>query len=258
MRRTLRHSAFLASIFSLTFAAGLWAANSLPAGTVLPVRLNATLSSAKSTPGQTITASIMQNVPLPDGSIIRAGARVIGHVVGVAPASNRGPASITVQFDTLETRGQKVPITTNLRAIASFVAVEQAQIPLMGPDRGTPEDAYTTDQIGGETVYRGGGHVEGPRGRVGEPVEGGVLSSLNANPDGGCRGAINSNDSPQALWVFSSDACGGYSLPNLTIRHAGRSNPAGQITLESKRGNVEVKSGAGMLLRVNASYVSGA
>lgn len=255
---TFRHSAFFASIFFLTFAAGLSAANSLPAGTVLPVRLNATLSSAKSAPGQTITARIMQNVPLPDGSTIRAGAKVIGHVVGVAPASNRGLASITVQFDTLETRGQKVPITTGLRAIASFVAVEQAQIPDTGPDRGTSEDAFTTDQIGGETVYRGGGHVEGAGGIVGEPVDGGVLSRLDANPDGGCRGAINSNDSPQALWVFSSDACGAYSLPNLTIRHAGRSNPAGQITLESKRGNVEVKSGAGMLLRVNASYVSGA
>ncbi len=258
MRCTFGHSAFFASIFFLTFAPGLWAANSLPAGTVLPVRLNATLSSAKSTPGKTITARLMQNVPLSDGLTIHAGAKVIGHVVGVAPASNRGPASITMQFDALETRGHKIPITTNLRAIASFVAVEQAQIPLMGPDRGTPEDAFTTDQIGGETVYRGGGPVEGATGKVGEPVNGGVLSRLNANPDRGCRGAINSNDSPQPLWVFSSDACGAYSLPNLTIRHAGRSNTAGQITLESKKGNVEVRSGAGILLRVDASYVSGA
>jgi len=258
MRCPFRHSAFFASIFFLTFAAGIWAANSLPAGTVLPVRLNVTLSSAKSTPGQIITARVMQNVPLPDAQTIHAGAKVIGHVVAVTPASNRGPASITVQFDTLETRGHKIPITTNLRAIASFVAVEQAQIPDTGSDRGTPEDAYTTDQIGGETVYRGGGNVEGASGRVGKPVDGGVLSRLNANPDGGCRGAINSNDSPQALWVFSSDACGAYSLPNLTIAHAGRSNPVGQITLESKKGNVEVRSGAGMLLRVNASYVSGA
>jgi len=197
MKSSARNAAFLASIF-LTFATALSAAQSIPAGTVLPVRLNSTLSSANSHAGQIITARVMQDVPLPDGSKIHAGAKVIGHVVNATSASNGG-ASIAVRFDTLATAHGKIPITTNLRAVASFVAVDQAQIPIQGADRGTPEDAWITEQIGGDTVYRGGGPVDSFNGKVGIPVAGGVLSHLTANPDRGCRGAINANDSPQAL-----------------------------------------------------------
>ena len=178
----MTQSTFFASIVFLAFATTVPAARSIPAGTILPVRLNSTVSSANSHPGQVITARVMQNVPQPGGFTIHAAAKVIGHVVSVRAAF---PASISLEFDTLEMRGEKIPITTNLRAIASFVAVEQAQIPDAGPDRGTPDYAWTTTQIGGETVYRGGGHVEGINGTVGEPVNGGVLSHLYAKSRGG-------------------------------------------------------------------------
>lgn len=257
MSPTLKYPVFFASIVFLVLAAGLRADNSIPAGTILPVGMNSTLSSAKCKPGQIITARVMQDVPLLGGSMIHAGAKVIGHVASVTPASNGAPASISFRFDTLQTPKGKIPITTNLRAIASFIEVEQAQIPTTGPDRGTPEDAWTTVQIGGDTVYRGGGPVEGFGGKVGEPVYGGVLSRLSSNPDRGCRGEIEANNAPQALWVFSSDACGPYGLPNLKIRHAGRTNPVGEIVLESTKGQLNVHAGAGMLLRVDASSVSG-
>lgn len=257
MSPALKHSVFFASIVFLALAAGLRAENSIPAGTILPVSLNSTLSSAKCKAGQIITARIMQDVPLPGGSTIHAGAKVVGHVVSVTPASASSAASISVRFDTLKTSHGNIPVTTNLRAIASFVEVEQAQIPTTGPDRGTPASAWTTVQIGGDAVYRGGGPVEGFQGKVGEPVYDGVLSRLSANPDRGCRGEIEANSAPQALWVFSSDACGAYGLPNLTIRHAGRTNPAGEIVLESTKGQVNVHAGAGMLLRVNTASVSG-
>jgi hypothetical protein len=247
---------YAAVLIFFGLATGLPAATSLPAGSVLPVRLNSTLSSANTYAGRTITARLMQDVPLPDGSAIHAGARVIGHVVSVKPVSGNSPARVSLQFDTLETHRQKIPIAGDLRAIASFVAVDQAQIPNAGPDRGTPEYAWTTTQVGGETVYRGGGKVEGAHGPVGRPIDGGVLSQVNANPEGGCRGAINANEAPQAFWVFSSDACGVYDLPNLTIRHSGRSSPVGQITLEAVKGEIDVRAGAGMLLRLNAPGTS--
>ena len=113
-------------------------------------------------------------------------------------------------------------------------------------------------QIGGEAVYRGGGPVRGEFGNVGRPVAGGVLARLNANPDRGCRAALDSGDAPQALWVFSSDACGAYGLPHLKIAHAGRTDPVGEITFESTKGQVNVHAGAGLLLRADSSGASGA
>jgi len=257
MNPTLRNAAFFVSIAFFVLTAGLRADDSIPAGTIIPVMLNSTLSSAKCKPGQIITARVMQDVPLWSGPSIHAGAKVIGHIVSVTPAANGAPASISFRFDTLKTSKGKIPIATHLRAIASFVEVDQAQIPIMGADRGTPPEAWTTVQIGGDAVYRGGGPVVGLEGKVGRPVSNGVLGRLYANPDRGCSGAINASESPQALWVFSGDACGAYGLPNLTVRHAGRTDPVGQISLESKKGQVNVNAGAGILLRVNATDVSG-
>ena len=101
----------------------------------------------------------MQDVPLSQGSKIHAGAKVAGHVIDVKPANGTNGAQVSIRFDTLIVSKQRVAITTNLRALASMMAVEAAQVPDTGPDRGTSQNAWNTDQIGGEVVYRGGGPV---------------------------------------------------------------------------------------------------
>jgi hypothetical protein len=242
----------------LASAAASRAADSIPPGTILPVVLNSTLSSAKANPGQVVTARVVQDVPLPNGVKIRAGATVIGHITCVTPASGGIPGRVSLRFDTMKVWHREISITTNLRAVASFTEVEEAQIPLIGPDRGTPEDAWTTTQIGGDAVYRGGGPVEGPQGKVGIPVYDGVLVRLSANPDRGCRSEADANEAPQALWVFSSNACGAYGLAHLKIAHAGRTDPVGEIVLESEKGQVKINGGAGLLLRVNSTEAPGA
>jgi hypothetical protein len=250
MNRTIRRAALLMCVGLLAFAASSRAADSIPPGTVLPVLLNSTLSSKNSKPGQIVTARLMQDVPLPDGRKIRAGATVIGHITSVTSASSESPARISFRFDTLKVSRERIPIGTHLRAIASLLEVDQAQLPVSNADRGSPPNAWTTVQIGGETVFRGGGSVIGAFGRVGKPVADGVLAPLNPNPERGCGGEFDANSPLQALWVFSSDACGLYGLPHLKIAHAGWSDPLGEITLESTKGNAKVSSGAGMLLRV--------
>ena len=225
----------------------------IPAGTILPVRLNSTLSSAKSKPGQIITARIMQDIPLSSGTRIKEGSKVVGNIVEVTPASAGNAARISLRFDKLVTGHQKISITTNLRAIAGFMRINEAQTPPIGPGESDVYRWLTTVQVGGDVVYGEGGPVttgNDPNDVVGKAVAGGVLSQVRANEAAKCRGAIEGNEGPQALWVFSSDACGTYGLEHITIVSAGRSGVTGVIVFSSDKENVKIPGGAGMLLRV--------
>jgi hypothetical protein len=223
--------------------------NAIPPGTILPLQLNTSLHSRKSKSGQVVTARVMQDVPLPSGGRIRAGSKAIGRVLDVSEARNGRGARIYLRFDTLQVSKRRIPVTTNLRALASMMDVEDAQIPKTGPDRGTPEDAWTTVQVGGNVVYRGGGPVANGLEVVGTPTTNGVLVQVASKPGTPCRGSLG-GDRLEALWIFSADACGTYGFADLTIAHAGRSDPIGQITLATEKKNINVRAGSGLLLRV--------
>lgn len=237
----------------LTLSLQTFAQVAIPAGTILPVALNSSLNSSKLKAGAVITARVMQDVPLPSRKEIPAGSRVTGRVTEVKAQNGSRGATMSLRFDTLVVSGQRTAIAANMRAMASMMSVEQAQLPASGPDRGTSENAWTTEQIGGEVVYRGGGAVSKGLRSVGKPVGDGVLAKLSVQPGSPCRGEVEGNSDPQALWVFSSDACGAYDLPNVNIVHAGRTAPVGEIVLSSEHGALNVSAGSGMLLRVNSS-----
>ena len=221
----------------------------IPAGTVLPARLNSSLNSRKSVTGQIVTARIMQDVPLP-GSKLHAGAKVIGRVVSVQPATKSRPAEIAVQFDRVRMGHAEIPIRANLRTLASLMDVESVQVPTTGPDRGTPSTWITRNLIGGEVAYGAGGPVARGTDIVGTALADGVLVPVSANAQAGCRGELSDNHQAQALWVFSSDACGVYGYPDVQIAHAGRTPPVGEIRFTSPKHFV-IRGGSGMLLRVN-------
>lgn len=228
----------------------------VPSGTILPVRLNNTLSSTKSKPGQVITGRIMQDVPLPAGARIKAGSKVLGHILDVTPASNGSYARISLQFDKLVSAHQTIPISMNLRALTSFVGVVEAQTPTTAPGQGDDFYALTTLQVGGDVVYGNGGPVTtgaNSNDVVGKKLSDGVLGQVRAKEGTKCRGVIDGNDSPQALWVFSSDACGVYGMEHIRIAHAGRTEPIAVIVLASDQSTLKVAAGAGMLLRVNSN-----
>ncbi len=236
-----------AAIISLPL--GITAQSAPPVGTILPVTLDRTLNVNKAYAGQEIRAEVMQNIP---GTVIRRRDHVLGHVVKVTSSKN-GPSTLEIRFDAVQVRDRRIPLRTNLRALASFIEVQDAQIPEEMASRGITPEVATTQQIGGDQVYRGGGPVTAGNMTVGEPTAYGVLARPRVQPGLSCRGVIADNSLPQALWLFSTDACGVYGLSNIRIEHAGRTDPAGNIILASDRGKLNLEGGTGLLLRVNGS-----
>lgn len=173
----------------LLFSVTLFAHTAIPAGTVFPVQLNSSLNSLKSKPGQKISARVMQDVSLPQGRKIRAGAKLIGHVVRVNPATGGKPAASTFSFTSVNFAHHSVPVSTHLRTLASMMDVLDAQVPPGGTDRGTPWAWSTMTLVGGEIAYGQGGPVSRGVDTVGEALEHAVVvGPLNPNRSAGCGG----------------------------------------------------------------------
>jgi hypothetical protein len=239
---------------SLLAAAFLWpglalAQNAIPAGTLLAVSLGRGLNVNKLHPGQEIRTRIMQSVP---GTAVHRGAHVLGKILAVDSGAN-GSARLEMRFDAIESHGRRIPVRTNVRAIASMLEVEEAQIPEEMSSRGLTPETWTTQQIGGDQVYRGGGPVTEALTDVGTPGPYGVLATPRVRTGEPCRAAVNDNNHPQALWLFSADACGVYGISNLRIVHAGRTAPVGTIILSTERGKLNLRGGSALLLRVQGS-----
>jgi hypothetical protein len=221
----------------------------IPAGTVLPIHLDKPISVKEAQPGHTIEASVMQDVPLPDGEKISMKAKVMGSIVSSQKDADGQGVSLTFKFTQLEEKKGKLTIVTYLRAVAGFLAVRSAQMPNTGADSGSPSGWATTILVGGDVRFGDGGAVRHGKETVGKGVVGGVLGQIIANPALGCEGGDGAN-APQALWVFSSNACGVYGIKGVKIAHAGKGEPIGEITLHFAKDDMKLEPGTGMLLRI--------
>jgi hypothetical protein len=230
------------------------AQSTIPPGTILPVILRTSISPEHASQGQTVRGEIAQDVPLPDGSKIRKGSKIEGQIVEVASGGTGNGAKISIRFDKVYTNGQALAMKTDLRALAGFMEVREAAEPTMGMGEGDVYNWATTTQIGGDSVFGVGGTVASAHDTsetVGKSlISGGVLDRVSPNESRNCRGAIDGNNNPQALWVFSSDACGTYGLSKVSIAHHGRTDPTGTFTLDLQSRKAKLQSGDAMLLRV--------
>jgi hypothetical protein len=226
----------------------------IPVGTVLPLRLENTIDIKQAHPDEVVEARIMQDVPLPDRGKIPMKLVVKGSILSVVKDSDGAGVKLSLKFDQIDDRKQTLVAATSLRAIASYQAVRAAQMSFTGPDSGTPAGWANTVQIGGDIRFGDGGPVRNrAKQKVGKGVLGGVLVHVHANPGRGCDGPVNGDDHPQALWVFSADACGVYKLDAIQITHTGKSAPTGEITLHFEKDNMKLDSGTALLLRVVSS-----
>jgi hypothetical protein len=225
-------------------------AESIPPGTIIPVSLNSTLRSDKSGSGDAITATVMQDVVVGSGDTLRKGSKVTGHVIeAVVPGNRSDESKISFQFDQVRLGNLTVSITTNLRAVASKHAVLAAT-----PQLTSSEYADNQVQIGGDQIsYGNDGQVMVGSQVVGKYTSQGVLAYGGQDLGTPCRGMIDDNDHPQAFWFFSVNACGAYGFGDLTVFHAGRTAPVGEVTLSSKNKVLKIDKGSAMLLLVGSS-----
>ena len=230
---------------SLAFAVLMTAttfAQEVPAGTVIPIMLLTTVDSAKAYDGQEISGAVMEAVPLPSGGRIPAKTKVLGHVVAARLGYPESPAVLALQFDKIVFRGHEAPINVNVRAIASMVAVFDAQVPTFVPDT-TPRASLMFAPVGGEAAFRPDNPQESWREFV----------RFSGTPAPGCGDRVDKPGTTGALWVFSPYACGVYGFgSNLAIAHDGAKDPMGQIVLTSRK-RVSLQAGSGFLLRAQAT-----
>lgn len=221
-------------------------AREVKVGTVIPVMLSSSLNAAKDRPGKRIEGRIMQKVPLSSGGAIRERSQIFGHVVKVSKPGSSG-SSMIVTFDTIEDHGRMIPVKTSLLALASKGSVFDAQSPISANSDRDPVTQWVTRQVGGDLVRRGWGKVASSEGVSGTWLEGtSVLIKLTPNPAAGCPGGPG-YDREQAVWVFSSGACGVYGLKDVNISSPTPHVLTGEVTLTSHR-NISVGSGTGWLL----------
>ena len=225
-------------------------AEPIPAGTILPVSLNTALRSDKGGSGTTIIATVMQDVPLGQGEMLRKGSLLTGHVAAaITPGKGSDDSKISFQFDQVRLGNLTIPITTTLRAVASRSAVSAAT-----PELTSSEHADNTIEIGGDQIsYGEGGPVMVRSQVVGKYTSQGVLANVDQNSGAPSGGMIEDNARPQAFWLFSVNARGAYGFRDLTILQSGRTEPLGEVTLASNRQAVKVDKGSAMLLRVDRS-----
>lgn len=222
----------------------------IPPGTVLPVLLETTLDTRHDRPGKKVTAKLMQDVPLADGTIPK-GAHVIGHVASISPGGPNLPSRLTLTFDRMAIGKKQVSVTTHLRALASMNEVFEARMPTNAiDDYGTSNSDWNTVQVGGAGVYRGNGQVVDGDRIIGHSTDfGAVTARLIAAPQRGCNG---SDEREQALWLFSPWACGVYGYPEVKVADRGDTAPTGEIAFESNH-DIRINAGSGLLLRVSSS-----
>ncbi len=227
-------------------------AQTLPAGTAIPVVLSSSLNAKNAKTGEVLEGKLMQELLLSSGEKIKSGAHIRGHLVSDTRPSASG-SRLILQFDQLQDGHQVFPLNVSLRAVAASENVFQAGLPVDSASTNESSREWVTRQVGGDIVFRGRGYVSSSSGKVAKWSGSGVWGQLADL--GSCPGGNVGGGSQQALWIFSTTACGVYGLEDLKVGHDGSTAPVGQIALESTK-DISIGGGSGWLLVVNAAGIA--
>ena len=221
--------------------------------TTLPVRFTRAVSANRAKTGDVVQAKTMQALLLSNGRKIPRGAEVLGHIVRAnsfaydkMPYARQPQGELAIQFDTLVTRGEKIPLHVSLRAIADYFATDAAYRP-----RPSDEDPLaSTTQVGGDLVTPSEKEILSSEGDiVGYNKRGGKFAHLIANS--GFNGVhCDDSNTEQAMAIFSASACGAYGFTNMVLTSTGRGSAEPAFSFISTRRSPEIPRYSSALLEV--------
>ena len=224
--------------------------------TALPVSFSSTVDSAHAHVGDVVLARTMQDVTLPDGTLVKKGRRVEGHIVAARgfslnPArwAEQDPAALTLSFDRIAVGKQLRLIASRIRALAAAAEVKEAESVNYGNEMDT--EGHLT-LIGGLRYSPWQQRIATPEGRtVAYQSSRGVVAHLDAVETTVHGMALHCSASSQenATAVFSGQACGLYGFGENYLAEDGS---RGLIALRSQVGDIRLYCGSAALLEVSA------
>ena len=225
---------------------------SLAPGTTLPIAFTRGIDAGHTSLGTIVEARTTQQVRLANDHVLPAGAHVIGHVVTAnafifnkTPYAKQSASALTIQFDSLVSHGETIPLHVYVRAMADPLSVWDAQRP-----KSTDLDPLsTTTQIGGDQVTPSQSEVESQQGEtVGYKRSSGVYAHL-VSAVGRGSDSCDATDTEQSMGLFSASACGLYGYADTNLVSSGKSGDS-TLTLASRHRSAQIWAKSEALLEV--------
>jgi hypothetical protein len=240
------------SLFSSSCALAQSKTDSLTPGTTLPIAFPHGIDSGHIQAGAPVEAKTTQQVHLENGHMLPSGTRVLGHVVtsnafsfDKTPYAKQSASTLTIQFDSIVSDGEKLPVHVYVRAMADPLTVWDAQRP-----KATDLDPLsTTTQIGGDQVTPSQSEVESQEGdTVGYRRRSGVYAHLVSAVGRGSE-SCDATNTEQSMGLFSASACGLYGYTDTTLMSSGK-NGESTFTLTARRRSAKIWAKSQALLEV--------
>jgi hypothetical protein len=219
--------------------------------TTLPIAFANSVSAGHSKAGDLVVAKTTQVIKLSDGSEIRPGALVTGHVIAArrfsydkTPYAKQKESVLEIKFETLSVQGGVLPLHVYVRAIADPVTSSEAR-----ESTGFEGVPTTYRQIGGDQLTPSENEIRSSDGDVvGYNKRGGAFAHLIANNAGSVR--CDGSESEQPISVFSASACGIYGFGNAALASAGSLSDPSHMTVTSTHGSPKIWKYSTALLEV--------
>jgi len=140
--------------------------------TTVHTELVSKLDTGKAKPGQEVSARVLDDADLADGTKLARGSRLLGHIVQVQPRTEQQAAAVVLLFDRAEVKGgQTVPVRSVIEMVAPPGGVSKMSADAM--PMGGGGGGYAEPSVGiADSSHAGVGSNGGVLGNVGRGVGG--------------------------------------------------------------------------------------